>query len=85
MLYFFIFCLQTFKYPNENRQKQTKSTKLSKTVFKRIPCPLKAPLLKNYFTANISDTEDMERFVVEATVYEHQRKGRVAVEEEEAD
>lgn len=53
MLPFFIFCHQTFKYPNENREKQTKSTKLTKTV--------------------LADTEDKERFGVEAAVYEHQR------------
>lgn len=53
MLQFFIFCHQTFKYPNENRQKQTKSMKLSKTV--------------------LSDTEDEERFGVEAAVHEQQR------------
>lgn len=53
MLQVFIFCHQTFKYPKENRQKQTKSMKLSKTV--------------------LPDTEDKERFGVEAGVHEHQR------------
>ena len=32
VLQFFIFCHQPFKHPSENRQKQTKSMKLSKIV-----------------------------------------------------
>lgn len=57
MLQFFIFCHQTFKYPNENRQKQTKSMKLSKTV--------------------LPDTEDKERFGVEAGVMSIRGKGKL--------
>lgn len=32
VLQFFIFCHQAFNYPNENRRKQTNSTKFSKSV-----------------------------------------------------
>lgn len=82
----FVFGLQTSKYPNSNRQKQTKSTKFNQAAFSdSFFATLKAPLLNKCVAANKSGAEDQERFGVEAAVYKYQRSGRVAVWDEEAE